>query len=42
MTALNHLPPSAFLLLPLVGPIYKTFGEKLWQLMEELNLTLAA
>jgi type I restriction enzyme, R subunit len=25
-----------------LGPIYKTFGEKLWPLMEELNLTLAA
>jgi len=24
------------------GPIYKAFGEKLWPLMEELNLTLAA
>ena len=25
-----------------LGPIYKTFGERLWPLMEELNLTLAA
>jgi hypothetical protein len=25
-----------------LGPIYKVFGEKLWPLMEELNLTLAA
>src|SRR5438034_6545107 len=25
-----------------LGPIYKAFGEKLWLLMEELNLTLAA
>jgi type I restriction enzyme R subunit len=25
-----------------LGPIYKAFGEKLWPLMEELNLTLAA
>jgi type I restriction enzyme R subunit len=25
-----------------LGPIYKTFGEKLWPLMDELNLTLAA
>ena len=24
------------------GPVYKAFGEKLWPLMEELNLTLAA
>ena len=24
-----------------LGPIYKAFGEKLWPLMEELNLTLA-
>jgi len=26
----------------MLGPIYKAFGEKLWPLMEELNLTLAA
>jgi hypothetical protein len=25
-----------------LGPIYKAFGEKLWPLMEELNLSLAA
>ncbi|HEY4273623.1 MAG TPA: type I restriction-modification enzyme R subunit C-terminal domain-containing protein, partial [Candidatus Udaeobacter sp.] len=25
-----------------LGPIYKAFGDKLWSLMEELNLTLAA
>ena len=25
-----------------LGPIYKVFGERLWPLMEELNLTLAA
>jgi hypothetical protein len=25
-----------------LGPIYKSFGERLWPLMEELNLTLAA
>ena len=25
-----------------LGFIYKAFGEKLWSLMEELNLTLAA
>ena len=25
-----------------LGAIYKTFGERLWPLMEELNLTLAA
>jgi len=25
-----------------LGPIYKVFGEKLWPLMEELNLTLVA
>ncbi|MBV9008150.1 MAG: restriction endonuclease subunit R, partial [Verrucomicrobia bacterium] len=25
-----------------LGPLYKTFGEKLWPLMDELNLTLAA
>jgi Domain of unknown function (DUF3559). len=25
-----------------LGPIYKAFGEKLWPLMEELNLNLAA
>jgi type I restriction enzyme R subunit len=25
-----------------LGPIYKSFGEKLWPLMDELNLTLAA
>ena len=25
-----------------LGPIYKAFGEPLWPLMEELNLTLAA
>jgi type I restriction enzyme R subunit len=25
-----------------LGPIYKSFGEQLWPLMEELNLTLAA
>jgi type I restriction enzyme R subunit len=25
-----------------LGPIYKAFGERLWPLMEELNLTLAA
>jgi type I restriction enzyme, R subunit len=25
-----------------LGPIYRAFGEKLWPLMEELNLTLAA
>ena len=25
-----------------LGPIYKAFGEHLWPLMEELNLTLAA
>jgi type I restriction enzyme R subunit len=25
-----------------LGPIYKAFGDKLWPLMEELNLTLAA
>src|SRR5438552_2725111 len=25
-----------------LGPIYKAFGEKLWPLMEELNITLAA
>jgi type I restriction enzyme, R subunit len=25
-----------------LGPIYKVFGEKLWPLMEELNLSLAA
>ena len=25
-----------------LGPIYKAFGEKLWPLMDELNLTLAA
>ena len=25
-----------------LGPIYKAFGEKLWPLMNELNLTLAA
>lgn len=42
MNALKQLSPFAFLLLPLVGPIYKAFGEKLWPLMEELNLTLAA
>lgn len=24
-----------------LGPIYKGFGEKLWRLMDELNLTLA-
>src|SRR5437764_367325 len=26
----------------LLGPIYKAFGDKLWPLMEELNVTLAA
>ena len=25
-----------------LGPIYRAFGERLWPLMEELNLTLAA
>jgi len=25
-----------------LGPIYKVFGDKLWPLMEELNLALAA
>jgi len=25
-----------------LGPIYKAFGERLWTLMDELNLTLAA
>ena len=25
-----------------LGPIHKAFGDKLWPLMEELNLTLAA
>jgi hypothetical protein len=25
-----------------LGPIYKAFGEKLWSLMEELNVNLAA
>lgn len=25
-----------------LGPIYGVFGERLWKLMEELNLTLAA
>jgi type I restriction enzyme R subunit len=25
-----------------LGPIYKAFGERLWPLMDELNLTLAA
>lgn len=25
-----------------LGPIYKAFGDRLWPLMEELNLTLAA
>jgi len=25
-----------------LGPIYKAFGDKLWPLMDELNLTLAA
>ena len=25
-----------------LGPIYRAFGEHLWPLMEELNLTLAA
>jgi hypothetical protein len=25
-----------------LGPIYKAFGEKLWPLMDELNLSLAA
>ena len=25
-----------------LGPIYKAFGEKLWPLMEDLNLSLAA
>ncbi len=25
-----------------LGPIYKAFGDGLWPLMEELNLTLAA
>src|SRR5204862_299125 len=25
-----------------LGPVYKAFGDKLWSLMEELNLTLAA
>ena len=25
-----------------LGPIYKAFGEQLWPLMDELNLTLAA
>ncbi len=25
-----------------LGPIYKAFGENLWPLMDELNLTLAA
>src|SRR5436309_1973535 len=25
-----------------LGPIYKAFGEKLWSLIEELNLSLAA
>src|SRR5205823_8242980 len=25
-----------------LGPIHKAFGEKLWPLMDELNLTLAA
>ena len=25
-----------------LGPIYKAFGDKLWSLMDELNLTLAA
>ena len=24
------------------GPIHRVFGERLWPLMEELNLTLAA
>jgi hypothetical protein len=24
-----------------LGPIYKAFGEKLWRLMDELNLALA-
>ena len=42
MSALTQLSPSSSLLLPLVGPIYKAFGEKLWPLMDELNLTLAA
>ena len=40
-----NLSPFAFLLLPfwnVLGPIYKAFGEKLWPLMEELNLTRAA
>jgi len=41
-TELMNLLPFAFLLLPFHGPIYKAFGEKLWPLMEELNLTLAA
>jgi hypothetical protein len=25
-----------------LGPLYKAFGERLWPLMEELNLALAA
>jgi type I restriction enzyme, R subunit len=25
-----------------LGPIYRAFGEKLWPLMDELNLALAA
>jgi hypothetical protein len=25
-----------------LGPIYKAFGDKLWPLMDELNLILAA
>ncbi|MGI8602973.1 MAG: type I restriction-modification enzyme R subunit C-terminal domain-containing protein [Verrucomicrobiales bacterium] len=25
-----------------LGPVYRAFGERLWPLMEELNLTLAA
>jgi type I restriction enzyme, R subunit len=25
-----------------LGPIYKAFGDRLWPLMDELNLTLAA
>jgi hypothetical protein len=28
--------------LPVLGPIYRAFGERLWPLVEELNVALAA
>ena len=38
----SELLPSAFLLLPFPGPIYKLFGKQLPKLLDELNETVAA